>query len=101
MFTESESGKREESIPKKGNLKSCDNWRGISLLEVMGKVVARIIQGKLQKLAETELLESQCGFTKGRGCTDMVFTIRQLTEKATEHHAKQFFIFVDLKKAYD
>ena len=30
-------------IPKKGNLKSCDNWCSISLLEVMGKVVARII----------------------------------------------------------
>ena len=25
-------------IPKKGNLHSCDNWYGISLLEVMGKV---------------------------------------------------------------
>ena len=31
----------------------------------------------------------------------MVFTIRQLTEKAIEHQAKQFFIFVNLKKAYD
>ena len=88
-------------IPKKGNLRSCDNWRGISLLEVMGKVVARIIQGKLQKLAERELPESQCDFRKGRGCKDMVFTIRQLTEKTIEHQAKQFFIFVDLKKAYD
>ena len=27
-------------MPKKDNLRSCDNWRGISLLEVMGKVVA-------------------------------------------------------------
>ena len=25
-------------IPKKGNLKCSDNWRGISLLEVIGKV---------------------------------------------------------------
>ena len=32
-------------IPKKCNLRSCDNWCGISLLEVMGKVIARIIQG--------------------------------------------------------
>ena len=79
-------------IPKKGKLRSCDNWCGISLLEVMGKVVARIIQGRFHKLAERELPESQCGLRKGRGCTDMVFTIRQLTEKAIEHQAKQFFI---------
>ena len=51
-------------IPKKGNLRRYDNWHGISLLEVMGKVVARIIQGRLQKLAERELPESQCGFRK-------------------------------------
>ena len=31
-------------IPKKGNLTNCDNWRGIALLDVVGKVAARIIQ---------------------------------------------------------
>lgn len=30
-------------IPKKGNLQLCDNWRGISLLDVVGKVFTRII----------------------------------------------------------
>lgn len=32
---------------------------------------------------------------------DRVFLVRQLTEKAIEHHEKQFLIFVDLHKAYD
>ena len=45
-------------IPKKGNLRSCDNWRGIALLEVVGKMVARIVQGRLQRLAERELQDS-------------------------------------------
>ena len=31
-------------IPKKGDLSSCDNWCGISLLDVVGKVVARVLQ---------------------------------------------------------
>ena len=64
-------------------------------------MAARVIQGRLQKLAEKELPESQCGFRRGRGCTDMAFTIRQLTEKAIEHQTKQYLIFVDSKKAYD
>ena len=59
-------------IPKKGDLSKCDNWRGISLLDVVGKVIARILQDRLQKLAEDELPESQCGFRKGRGCSDMI-----------------------------
>ena len=34
-------------IPKKGDLHICDNWCGISLLEVMGRVVVRMIQNRL------------------------------------------------------
>ena len=42
-------------IPKKGDMHKCDNWRSIALLDVVGKVTARIIQERLQKLAEKEL----------------------------------------------
>ncbi len=31
----------------------------------------------------------------------MILVIRQLAEKAVEHQAAQYFVFVDLKKAYD
>ena len=40
---------------------------GIPLLDVMGKVMVRVIQGRLQKLAEWVLPKSQCGFSRGRG----------------------------------
>ncbi len=61
-------------IPKKGNLSSCDNRRGIALLDVVGKVVECVLQERLQVLTEEELLESQCGFRKGRSYTDMIFS---------------------------
>ena len=67
-------------IPKKGDLSSCDNWRGIALLDVVGKVVARVLQEQLQRIVEDELPESQCGFRKGRGCTDMIFTFTLSTK---------------------
>ena len=75
------------SIPKKGDLSNCDNWRDISLLDVVGKVIARIIQDHLQQLAEEELPVSQCGFCKGRGCSDMIFAVRRLVEKSWEHRS--------------
>jgi len=31
----------------------------------------------------------------------MIFTIRQLSEKAVAHRTKQFFVFVDIRKAYE
>ena len=55
------------------------------MLDVVGKVLGRIIQNRLQVVAETLLADSQCGFRKGRGCVDMIFVARQLMEKAKEH----------------
>ena len=45
-------------ILKKGDLNKCDNWRGIALLDVVGKAIARILQDRLQVLAEEVLPES-------------------------------------------
>ena len=88
-------------IPKKGDLSRFDNWRGISLLDVVGKLVGRVLQSRLQRLAEKVLPESQCGFRRGRSCTDGTFCIRQLVEKFYEHRQKGYLVFVDLRKAYD
>ena len=88
-------------ISKTGGLRSCDNWRGISLLDVIGKLFARILQDRLQTVAEDILPDSQCGFRKGRGCIDMVFMARQLVEKSIEHDSTLYALFIDLKKAYD
>ena len=84
---------------KKGDLSLCDNWRGIALLDVVGKLVARVLQEHLQNIAEDELPESQCGFRAGRSCTDMIFTTHKLVEKSWEHRGKVFLSFIDLRKA--
>ena len=68
---------------------------------MVGKVLGRIVQGRLQVIAEKILPESQSGFRKGRGCVDMIFVARQLVEKAREHGESLYVLFVDLRKAYD
>lgn len=77
------------TIPKKGHLSVCDNWRGISLLDVTGKLFARILQQRLQTVAEEGLAESQCGFRRGWGCRDMIFCAR---EKTLEHEATLYLL---------
>ena len=42
-------------ITKKGDLSNYDNWRDVSLLDVVGKVITRVLQDRLQQLAEEEL----------------------------------------------
>eukprot|EP00117_Sycon_ciliatum_P002516 scpid109132/ scgid7711/ len=59
-------------IPKKGNLRVCDNWCGISLLDIAGKLFARIIQDRLEEIEFCQ--KTQCGFRKGRrGCVNVFF----------------------------
>lgn len=87
------------SISKKGDLSMCDNWRGISLLDVVGKVMGRLLQDRLQAVAKQELPDSQCGFGRGQSCTDQIFSLLQITEKLYEHQHTGFLIFIDLRKA--
>lgn len=88
---------------KKGDRSLCDNHRGISLLSVAGKILARILLARLTAHVTTNdiLPESQCGFRTGRSTTDMVFAARQLQEKSQEQQKDLIMVFVDLTKAFD
>ena len=85
----------------KGDRAVCGNSRGISLLAVAGKVLAKVMLQRLINVTESILPESQCGFRKNRGTVDMIFTARQLQEKCREQHQDLFMAFVDLSKAFD
>ena len=84
----------------KGDRSDCNNYRGISLLSIVGKVIARVL-ARLQKLAERVYPESQCGFRAERSTIDMVFSVRQLQEKCREQQIPLFIAFIDLTKAFD
>jgi len=91
------------SIFKGKGLKSvCDNYRGITLLESVGKVLARLLLNRLlDNICPHAIPESQCGFRSGRGTNDMIFSVRQLQEKCIEQHMPLYQVFVDLTKAFD
>ena len=46
------------------------------LLDVVGKLFARVLNDRLQLVMEETVSDSQCGFRAGRGCVDMIFCIR-------------------------
>ena len=79
----------------------CNNYRGVSLLSVIGKVFAKVILIRLQKLAERVYPESQCGFRAGRSTIDMVFILHQLQENCREQQMPLYIAFIDLTKAFD
>ena len=85
----------------KGDKRICDNYRGISLLVVAGKVFARIILTRIQDMLNRQLLEEQAGFRPGRSTIDQIFTLKKVMERSREFHQPLHMCFIDLKKAYD
>ena len=60
-----------------------------------------IIKNRLNEHLEDEMVEEQCGFRKGRSCTDAVFTVQHIIEKIKEHNLPLFLLFIDYERAYD
>ena len=85
-----------------GDRAECGNSRGISLLSVAGKVLAKIMLARfLEHVVDLVISESQCGFRRGRSTIDMVFVARQLQDKCREQHQDLYMAFVDLTKSFD
>ena len=69
----------------KGARNICDNHRGISLLSVAGKILARVVLNRIiTHIVPDVYPESQCGFRAGKGTVDMIFALRQIQEKSRE-----------------
>ena len=69
-------------IPKKGDLSQCENYRGISLLSVPGKVFNRVLLNRMKDAVDAELRNHQAGFRKDRSCTDQIATLRIIVEQS-------------------
>ena len=87
---------------KKGERSDCNNYRGISLLAIAGKILARFLLNRMAKqISDPNLSESQTGFRANRGTTDCIFAARQLQKKCKEQNCHLYAVFFDLTKAFD
>lgn len=103
---------REERIPEtwresflipifkeKGDVQSCENYRGIKLMSHTLKLLERILDGRIRQ--EAHIGRQQLGFMKGVGTVDGIFCLRQTMEKYRERRRVLHMMFIDLEKAYD
>ena len=82
--------------------KDCRNYRGISLLAAVGKILSRVLLNRLNKhISQNVLPETQCGFRSGRSTMDMVFCLRQVQEKCIEQNILLYVVFIDFSKIFD
>ena len=89
------------TLPKKGNLLQCQNYRTISLISHPSKITLKIILNRLKPQAEKIITEEQAGIRAGRSTTEQIFNVRILCKKYLHHQQNLYHIFIDFKKAFD
>ena len=79
------------------------NYRGITLLSVVGKVLEWIMNKRMYKLGEKLKLicDEQGGFREDRGCVDLIFMLSEVVQARNEQNKPTYLRIIDVKKAYD
>ena len=90
---------------KKGSRTDLDKYRGISLLSICSRILARVLAKRLARAAEKYgwLSMIQWGFRSGRSVVDAAMIFRILVEeqpRKSPHDESITFPLMDIKKAY-
>ena len=90
-------------IHKKGSRSICSNYRPISLLSCVGKVMEKCIQKHLTSyLKQNEIItNSQSGFTHGDSTTYQLLNMYDDLSLALDNNITTQAIFFDISKAFD
>ena len=89
------------TIPKKGDLSECSNYRTIALLNHICKVLMMVLLRRLQAQMELFMTEEQAGFRKDHCTVHQILIVRLIAEKAKRKGRCIFNCFVDFQKAFD
>ena len=90
-----------QPLHKKGDKNSPDNYRGISLLNVNGKLYYYVLNKRLTDWVEEHGLinEAQAGFRRNYSTIDHIFTLLALVQRQLLNHGKLYVAFIDFKKS--
>ena len=90
-------------IPKSSNdLNLVSNYRPISLLCTVSKVLERLVFDKVSDFVINNVISSsQFGFVKNRTCLQQLLLFMDYIIKAHEQKVQVDVIYLDIKKAFD
>ena len=85
-------------IPKKGNLLAVNNYRPISLLCILSKMLESII---FNNFIQPQLSKSQFGFLRNRSCLSQLLTSLASIYEAVDNRNQVDVLYLDFRKAFD
>ena len=84
---------------KKGLLSSCNNYRGISIMNNIAKIYDYVLEARLSRWFKPD--REQAGAQSKRSCTEHILTLRLIMDYCFRKKKKLFVVYVDYSKAYD
>ncbi|RUS74522.1 hypothetical protein EGW08_017710 [Elysia chlorotica] len=88
-------------LPKKPRAIDCSEYRTISLMCHVLKLLLTVIHRRIAKKIDREVSEQQAGFRKESGTREAIFNLKILAEKHIEMQKDIYACFIDYSKAFD
>jgi len=92
---------RVAAIYKKGDPEAPGNYRPISLLNTLIKLMLAILKKRIESNVENQIGNNQFGFRKGKSTTQAIYIARRIQEFAERAGLRGQMIFLDWEKAFD
>ncbi|KAK2366633.1 hypothetical protein QL285_079994 [Trifolium repens] len=87
-------------IPKVARPSTLGEFRPISLLGCLYKVIAKVLAARLAKVMDSVVATTQSAFVKGRNLVDGVMVLNEVLDLAKKMGRACLVLKVDFEKAY-
>jgi hypothetical protein len=88
-------------IPKKGDTSNIKNWRPISLLSCLYKVISRALNNRLKKARSFIFSRAQKGFTNDRQIQEVLINVIESIAYCKKNEISGAILSIDQAKAFD
>jgi exonuclease III len=88
-------------IPKVCSPNSISDFRPISLLGCLYKIIAKVLTSRLARVMDTVISSTQSAFIKGRNLVDGVLVVNEVVDWVKKSKKECIIFKVDFEKAYD
>lgn len=88
-------------IPKKEDSRGLNDFRPISLIGSIYKILAKVLAGRLCKVMDSIISENQSAFVGNRMIHDGIVILNEAVEEARRRKIERVFFKIDFAKAYD
>ena len=90
-----------ERLPKKPKTTKCTEYRTLSLMSHILKLLLIMILRRIRPSIEQNISLTQSGFMMGKGTREGLFNIRTIMERYLDLNKDIYICFIDYEKAFD